>query len=115
MSHTPSDAASELSYQHCEPCGHVWYFVRSFCPRCGERNPATLPASGQGIVHAVTVVERAPTPDMKALAPYTLVMVDAGEGFRLMAHGQRGLAIGDRVAGQVVELAGRPVPFFKRA
>ncbi len=104
-----------IRYQRCAPCGHVWYFVRNFCPQCGAREPATSEASGSGVVHAVTIVERAPTPDMKALAPYTLVMVDADEGFRLMAHGTPGLAIGDHVSGSVIELAGRPIPFFKRA
>jgi hypothetical protein len=42
-------------------------------------------------------------------------MVDADEGFRLMAHGAPGIAIDDRVQGRVIELAGRPIPFFKRA
>lgn len=107
--------SAAISYQRCTPCGHVWYFARSFCPKCGTREPVTSPASGAGIVHAVTIVDRAPTPDMKALAPYTLVMVDADEGFRLMAHGAPGLAIGDRVTGSVVELAGRSIPIFKRA
>lgn len=104
-----------ITYQRCDGCGHVWYFVRDFCPRCGVRDPAVVASSGRGIIHAVTIVDRAPTPDMKALAPYTLVMVDADEGFRLMAHGAPGLAIDDRVAGEVVELAGRPIPLFKRA
>lgn len=104
-----------ISYQRCAPCGHVWYFARSFCPKCGAREPPTMRASGVGVVHAVTIVERAPTPDMKALAPYTLLMVDTDEGFRLMAHGAAGLAIGDRVSGSVVELAGRSIPLFKRA
>ncbi len=104
-----------ISYQRCPSCGHVWHFMRTFCPKCGAREPATSCASGNGVVHAVTIVERAPTQDMKALAPYTLVMVDADEGFRLMAHGNPGLAIGDRVSGSVVERAGRPIPYFKRA
>ena len=112
MSPGTSDA---ISYQRCGACDHVWYFVRSFCPKCGAREPAAPQASGLGIVHAVTIVDRAPTPDMKALAPYTLVMVDAEEGFRLMAHGAPGLAIGDRVAGSIVERAGRSIPYFKRA
>ena len=104
-----------IRYQRCTPCGHVWYFMRNFCPKCGAREPTTSEASGSGVVHAVTIVERAPTPDMRALAPYTLMMVDADEGFRVMAHGAPGLAIGDRVSGSLVELAGRPIPFFKRA
>lgn len=104
-----------ITYQQCDACDHVWYFVRSFCPKCGTRDPIRADASGTGIVHAVTIVDRAPTPDMKALAPYTLIMVDADEGFRMMAHGEPGLAIDERVTGQIVELANRSIPFFKRA
>ena len=104
-----------IRYQRCGGCGHTWYFVRAFCPRCGGTDVPALTASGRGVVHAVTIVDRAPTAEMKALAPYTLVMVDADEGFRLMAHGTPGLAIDDLVFGAVVELAGRPIPIFKRA
>lgn len=104
-----------IRYQRCGGCGHTWYFVRTFCPRCGGTDVPGYTASGRGVVHAVTVVDRAPTAEMKALAPYTLVMVDAEEGFRLMAHGAPGLAIDDPVIGTVVELAGRPIPLFKRA
>ena len=104
-----------ISYQRCGGCGHTWHFVRTFCPRCGDIDVPQHTASGRGVVHAVTIVDRAPTAEMKALAPYTLVMVDADEGFRLMAHGAAGLAIDDRVIGAIVELAGRPIPLFKRA
>jgi uncharacterized protein len=104
-----------IRYQKCRGCDHTWYFVRTFCPRCGGNDVAALTASGRGVVHAVTTVDRAPTAEMKALAPYTLVMVDADEGFRLMAHGAPGLAIDDPVTGDIVELAGRPIPLFKRA
>ena len=104
-----------IRYQRCGGCGHTWYFVRAFCPKCGGTDVPAHTASGRGVVHAVTIVDRAPTAEMKALAPYTLVMVDADEGFRLMAHGTPGLAIDDRVIGAVVDLAGRPIPIFKRA
>lgn len=107
--------SNAIRYQRCGGCGHTWYFVRAFCPRCGGTDVPRHAASGHGVVHAVTIVDRAPTAEMKALAPYTLVMIDADEGFRLMAHGAPGLAIDDRVAGEVVELAGRPIPLFKRA
>ena len=106
---------SGIRYQKCGGCGHVWYFARTFCPRCGSTDVAMLAASGRGVVHAVTIVDRAPTPEMKALAPYTRVMVDAEEGFRLMAHGEPGLAIDDAVVGDLVERAGRTIPSFKRA
>ncbi len=106
---------SVIHHQRCGGCGHNWYFARSFCPRCGSSDVASRTASGRGVVHAVTIVDRAPTPEMKVLAPYTLVMVDTDEGFRLMAHGEPGLAIDDRVTGSLVERAGRTIPYFKRA
>ena len=52
---------------------------------------------GEGTVFAVTVVARAPSDEFRALAPYTLVLVDLDEGFRLMGHAVPGVAIGDRV------------------
>lgn len=107
--------SSDIRYQQCASCSHVWYFVRSFCPRCGGTNVAARRSTGRGVVHAVTIVDRAPTAEMKALAPYTLVMVDAEEGFRLMAHGEPGLAIDDTVAGALAERAGRTIPYFRRA
>jgi uncharacterized OB-fold protein len=107
--------SGDIHHLRCNNCGHGWYFARTFCPRCGSTDVVTKAASGKGVVHAVTVVDRAPTPEMKALAPYTLVMVDADEGFRLMAHGEPGLSIDDRVVGGTVERAGRSIPFFKRA
>lgn len=110
-----SDAASAatVSYQACG-CGHVWYFARTFCPSCGNRDVATRVASGEGRVHAVTVVERAPTADMRALAPYTIVLVDATEGFRMMAHAEPGIAIGDPVATAIETIADRPIPVARR-
>lgn len=107
--------SGDIRYQRCGGCGHTWYFARTFCPRCGGTDVDQHSASGRGVVHAVTIVDRAPTAEMKALAPYTLVMVDAIEGFRLMAHGEPGLAIDEPVVGAVVEGAGRAIPLFKRA
>jgi hypothetical protein len=34
------------------------------------------------------------------------------EGFRMMAHGDQDLAIGDHVTARFVPFAGRPVPYF---
>ena len=59
--------------------------------------PVAKQASGTGTVHARTLVTRAPTEELRAHAPYLIVLVDAEEGFRLMAHGDKDLQIGDRV------------------
>jgi uncharacterized OB-fold protein len=46
--------------------------------------------------------------------PYNIVLVDTAEGFRMMAHGKRDLAIGDRVNARFAPFAGRLVPYFER-
>jgi len=103
-----------IVYQRCEGCTSVWYFQRTFCPHCGRGSPSTLQASGRGTVHAATVVARAPSEELRAHAPYLIALVDADEGFRLMAHGDRMLAIGDRVRARFIVLAGRLIPHFER-
>ena len=104
-----------IAYQSCVSCKAVWYFQRGFCPACGEGNPVTRRAAGTGMVHARTSVARAPTEELRAHAPYLIVLVDADEGFRLMAHGDPRLEIGDRVRVGFVDLAGKRIPYFRRA
>jgi uncharacterized OB-fold protein len=59
-------------------------------------------------------VTRAPTPEARAHGPYTIVLVDADEGFRLMAHGADDLVIGDKVRATFASFVDRLVPFFER-
>ena len=68
-----------IAYQTCAFCNTVWYFQRGFCPACGDGNPVTRQASGKGTVHAHTSVARAPTEELRAHAPYLIVLVDADE------------------------------------
>ena len=103
-----------IVYQVCGQCKAVWYFERSFCPACGTDHPATLQASGRGVIHALTLVVRAPTEELRAHAPYLIVLVDAEEGFRLMAHGAASLKVGARVRARFVQLGGRKIPFFDK-
>jgi uncharacterized OB-fold protein len=110
-----TEGVEAIAYQTCRACHHVWYFRRGFCPSCGARDPQTRVASGNGIVHAVTVVRRAATPEAKAHVPYAIVLVDAAEGFRMMAHGDLDLAIGDRVTATFRMFAGRTVPHVVKA
>ena len=87
-------------------------FSRGFCPECGTSTSTTLQASGRGTVHARTLVARAPTEELRAHAPYLIVLIDAEEGFRLMAHGDADLQIGDRVLARFTRLAGHKIPYF---
>jgi len=46
--------------------------------------------------------------------PYNILLVDASEGFRMMAHGDNDLAIGDKVTARYKQFAGRLVPYFEK-
>jgi uncharacterized OB-fold protein len=102
-----------IAYQRCGRCGKVWLFRREFCPECGGA-PGMHQASGRGIVHARTLVQRAPAEALKPFVPYLIVLVDAEEGFRLMAHGEHALAIGDLVKARFQQFGETLVPFFHR-
>ena len=107
--------AEAIVYQSCDPCGNVQYFHRSFCAACGAPDPAPKSASGAGTVYATSLVCRAATPETRAHVPYNIVLVDTVEGFRMMAHGDIDLAIGDEVSASYQPFAGKLVPYFAKA
>jgi uncharacterized protein len=106
--------AEAIVYQSCVVCGNLQYFRRSFCASCGASDPVEMRANGQGTVYATSLVCRAATPETRAHVPYNIVLVDTVEGFRMMAHGDHDLSIGDKVTAEYASFAGRLVPYFKR-
>ncbi len=108
-------AAGELRYQRCGACAALQSYPRANCANCGANDMQWQTASGRGTVYAWTRVERAPSDEFRALAPYVIVLVDLDEGYRMMAHGAAGLAIGDRVRAGFFEHGGRHLPRFERA
>jgi hypothetical protein len=86
-----------LRYQHCNACAQAQTFAHDACQFCGAESLVWLTSTGRGVVHAVTVVGRAPSDSFRALAPYTLVVVTLEEGARLMGHATAGVQIGDSV------------------
>ena len=103
-----------IVYQSCAACGSLQYFRRSFWAVCGAPDPAEKRASGEGTVYATSLVCRAATPETRAHVPYNIVLVDTSEGFRMMAHGDNDLSIGDKVTARFALFAGRLVPYFAR-
>jgi len=106
--------AEAIVYQSCAACGARQYFRRSFCAACGAPGPVAKRAAGEGTVYATSLVCRAATPETRAHIPYNIILVDTTEGFRMMAHGDNDLAIGDKVTARFVRFAGRLVPYFTR-
>ncbi|MET4799497.1 OB-fold domain-containing protein [Bradyrhizobium sp. LB11.1] len=103
-----------IAFQSCGACGHVQYFHRAFCATCGAADPREARASGKGRVYATSLVCRAATPETRAHVLYNILLVDCAEGFRMMAHGEKDLAIGDEVDASYMPFAGKLVPFFTR-
>lgn len=110
---TKGEAA--IVYQVCRSCGGSQYFRRAFCAACGGSVLDEARASGEGTIYATSLVCRAATPEARAHVPYNIVLVDTVEGFRMMAHGDADLAIGDVVTACFVPFAGRLVPCFAKA
>lgn len=106
-----TEGIEAVLYQSCAACRHIWYFRRGFCPSCGAQDPQIKHASGNGEVYATTIVCRAAMPEAKAHVPYAIVLVDMEEGFRIMAHGDNELVIGDKVATQFRPFAGALAPY----
>jgi uncharacterized OB-fold protein len=106
--------AEAIVYQSCAACGSLQYFRRSFCAACGVADPIEKRASGEGVVYATSLVVRAATPEARAHVPYNIVLVDTAEGFRMMAHGDNDLKIGDRVTARYARFTDRLVPYFAR-
>ena len=106
-------AEGELRYQRCPACGTAQLHARPFCARCGAA-PGWTVSGGVGTVYAVTRVTRAPTPDFAKRVPYDILLVDLDEGFRMMAHGAPGLAIGERVRIGFDRAGERVLPRFER-
>lgn len=109
------DGEECIVYQRCSTCEHIWYFRRGFCPSCGAANPTMQRAAGTGQVYARSLVHRAPSQALRAFAPYLIVLVDMDEEFRLMAHGDPSLVIGDRVHARFIQFGDVLVPRFERA
>lgn len=107
--------AEAIVYQSCGACGRLQYFHRSFCAACGAQDLQEHRASGAGTVYATSLVCRAATPETRAHVPYNILLVDTVEGFRMMAHGDNDLAIGDKVTARYQSFAGRLVPYFEKA
>lgn len=109
---TQGEAA--IVFQRCDACHAAWYFARAFCPHCGTADPQTRAASGRGFVYAITTVTRAPSPELRALAPYRIALVDMEEGFRAMTHAAEDVAIDDPVQTRFVSFGTLTIPFCER-
>ena len=98
--------------ERCLTCGFAQSLDPMACQRCGSVDLVWEDSAGTGVVHAVTHVDRAPTPAFRDLQPYTIVLVTLDGGSRIMGHGAPGVAIGDKVTAVVFRHDGTPILRF---
>ncbi len=108
-------ARRELRYQACTACGQAQTLARHACSRCSATTLEWRRAAGRGTVYSNTVVMRAPSAAFRALAPYTIVIVELDEGCRVMGHATPGVAIGDRVEAGFFDFDDRTLLRFEPA
>lgn len=73
-----------LVVQHCTSCGTSQHYPRPICTTCHGHDLGFAAATGRATVHSVTVVHRAPHPDLAT--PYVIALVDLQEGPRLLTR-----------------------------
>jgi uncharacterized OB-fold protein len=78
--------AGELHLQRCRPCDRLVWYPRVRCHRCGSDDLRWEALSGDGSVHAFTIVHRAADPDLADALPYVVALIELAEGARLMSN-----------------------------
>lgn len=70
--------------QRCRSCGNVQHYERPRCLRCRSADLAAEPASGRGVIHSFTLVQRSPLAHLDP--PFVLALVRLEEGPVVMSH-----------------------------
>lgn len=69
----------ELLFRHCE-CGRTHHPRRMICSACGSTKLGWKKSAGNGKVYSFSEIHRAPTPEYSKSVPYTVGLVETGEG-----------------------------------
>jgi len=105
---------NQIRYQQCTACARAHTFAHDACQYCGSEHLLWKTSAGRGRVHAVTIVARAPSDAFRALAPYTLVVVEMEEGARVMGHAVPGVQIDDSVVANYFVHQGQTLIRFEK-
>lgn len=103
-----------ILYQRCGETGVAQNYPRPFCTN-GSGEPVWAEACLSGTVGGTTVIYRAISEEFASMAPYRLVLLDMPEGFRIMAHAEMDLKVGDMVAIGFTAIGSRTFPYCKKA
>lgn len=79
-------ACGELRLKRCLRCRRYLHPRRMACPDCYLAGVEWSQASGRGEVYSFSVIHRAPTPALQAIAPYCVGIVLLEEGVHLFTR-----------------------------
>jgi uncharacterized OB-fold protein len=112
-------AQGQLMLRHCKSCGNRMYYPRILCTQCMSTDLDWVEASGRAIVHAFTLIHRAPTPAFRGDVPYPLAIVELEEGPRMMSNivdcDNEAIIIGMRLELTFEPRGGAALPQFRPA
>ena len=106
--------AEAITFQTLQRLRPIQYFRARSARHAARLIGRRSIASGAGHRLRRVARARAATPETRAQVPYMIVLVDVAEGFRMMAHGDNDLTIGDTVTASFKPFAGKLVPFSRR-
>ena len=78
-------ARGELSLPKCRDCGELFFYPRSWCPRCSSADLEWTPCSGRARLHSYLINTR-PAPGFEDETPYSIAVVELEEGPRMMTN-----------------------------
>lgn len=78
-------AEGRLVLAHCDGCGLVLWYPKSFCSACGTTGVSWVEASGRGTVYSFSVIRKGQGAYRDA-GPYALAYVELDEGPRVMTN-----------------------------
>lgn len=109
--------SGKLTYGYCTNCDKPHFYIRTICPHCHSTEIQIREGSGKGKIHSFTTQYRAGHPALKDDVPYTLVLVDLIEGYRMLADligaQPAEVSIGRRVQAEIDQSGEQPVLHFR--
>jgi hypothetical protein len=78
-------AKGELQLPKCLDCEEIFFYPRSWCPRCSSDRLEWVTCSGRATLHTYLISSR-PAPGFEDEAPYAIAVVQLQEGPRMMTN-----------------------------